>query len=176
MISRRIGSCIVAVVLGVLAVAVPAGAGSVPKPCSVVSAGEVEAVIGMKVAKSLESDSLCERWLADGRTVFLALGPQAIKVRDTEAAVSEMGGVWASKQFGQIICSSVIVPSHPQAGATTCGIDRESLFFGDGFDNATAASTSSLSFSIRVTGGPAGRPFPMESVRALMQKALGRMP
>lgn len=175
MISRRIGSCIVALALGVVTAAMPVRAAAGFKPCSLVSVGETELLTGDSVVKSMESASACQRWLAGGRTFLLALGPRVITPHETEAAIREIGGTWVQKQFGEITCTSAVVPSNLRANTTTCSAGREPLFYADGFDNATVAPKTSVFFTLQVTGGQTGA-VPIEHMHALAAKVFARLP
>lgn len=174
MMSRRIDTRIAALVLvlGVLMLSAPVRARAGNGPCSLISIGETAALTGGKVVKSLEHGSVCQRWTAGGRTLVLTLG--AAETQEPVAASREMGGVWVSKQFGDLTCTSVTVPSHPDANSTACAARAEPLFFGDGFDNATGVTRGPVYFTLRVAGGSTGV-VSLEDVRALAEKVLARL-
>ncbi len=174
MMSRRIETRIAALmlVLGVLMLFAPVRARAGNGPCALISIGETEALTGEKVVRSLERGSVCQRWTAGGRTLILTLG--ASETQEPVAASREMGGAWVSKQFGDLTCTSVIVPSHPRANSTACAARAEPLFFGDGFDNATGVTKGPVYFTLQVTGGSTGI-VSVERVRALAEKVLARL-
>ncbi len=174
MMSRRIDTRVAALLLalGVLMGSAPVRARASNGPCSLISIGETEALMGEKVVRSLERGSVCQRWLAGGRTLVLTLG--AAETQEPAAVIREMGGAWVSKQFGDLTCTSVAVPSHPQANSAACAARVEPLFFGDGFDNATGVTREPVYFTIRVAGGSTGV-VSVEDVRALAEKVLARL-
>ncbi len=174
MMSRRIDTRTAALllVLGVLMLSAPVRAQAGNGPCSLIPIGETEALTGEKVVRSLENGSVCQRWMAGGRTLILTLGPA--ETRESEAAIREMGGVWVSRQFGDLTCTSVIVHGQPRANSTACAARVEPLFFGDGFDNATGVTKGPVYFTLQVTGGLTGI-VSVEHVRALAEEVLARL-
>ncbi len=203
MMGRQVICCGVTLllVLGGFVLSAPANAQMGYKPCSLVSAGETEALVGEKVVKTVEStaprtkanghssaiaNELCQRWLSGGRMFFLMVGvamPEETKVevadrmlsRQAQVKIREMGGTWESKQFGEITCLTVVVRSTRGFDTTTCEAVTIPLFYGDGFDGTTSIVKQPLRFTIQITAGPRGL-VPMDVVHALAEKVLARMP
>ena len=171
------------------------------KPCSLVSGGETEALAGAKIVKWVEShlsyqksggyasegvNSVCQRWLAGGRLFLLTMGaPMTVGAkaesvenmlsRQAQEKIRQLGGTWKSKQFGEIACTAVVIPSNPGLGTTTCAALKGPLFYGDGFDKTASVVKESLLFSLQITAGPRGL-VSMDGVHALAEKLLDRMP
>ena len=203
MMGRQIRSCGVTLllVLGGLVLSAPARAETGYKPCSLVSVGETEALAGETVVKSVEKtvprangngygseivNSVCQRWLSGGRMFFLTVGVPTIEEATVEVAdgvmssqaqetITKMGGTWESKQFGEITCLTVVVPSSRGFDTTTCAATKIPLFYGDGFDRTASIVNEPLRFTLQITGGPKGL-VPMDAVHALAEKVLARMP
>ncbi len=203
MMGRQVRSCGVTLllVLGGLGLSTPASAQMGYKPCSLVSAGETEALAGEKVVKSVEStvprtkgngygseivNSVCQRWLSGGRMFFLTMGApmtdeakvevtDGVLSRQAQEKIRKMGGTWESKQFGEITCLTVVVPSTRGFDATTCAAVKIPLFYGDGFDGTASIVKQPLRFTLQITAGPKGL-VPMDVVHALAEKVLARMP
>ncbi len=203
MTCREVGSCGVALllVLGGLAPSTRAAAQTAYKPCSLVSVGETEAVAGEKVVKSVEGTvphetgdgyegddviSACQRPLARGRTFLLTVGVPAtegtrvvsagdVLRRQAHERVRKTRGTWESRQFGEITCTAVVVPSNPGLGATTCAAVTYPLYYGDGFDGTASVVREPLLFTLRFMAGPEGT-VSMDGVHALAEKVLARMP
>jgi hypothetical protein len=203
MMGRQVRSCGVTLllVLGGLVVPAPASAQMGYRPCSLVSVGETEALAGEKVVKSVEStvprtkgngygseivNSVCQRWLSAGRMFFLTLGvpvtdeakvevADGVLSRESQEKIREMGGTWESKQFGEITCLTVVVPSTRGFDTTTCAAVKIPLFYGDGFDRTASIVKEPLRFTLQITAGPKGL-VPVDVVHALAEKVLARMP
>lgn len=199
--SRQVSSCGVALllVLGGLVLSAPASAQTGYKPCSLVSVSETEVLAGEKVAKSVESTipykrgtdnnrenvrSICQRLLTGNRTFLLIMGVMTKGYGDaaeealgkqSQEKIRKMGGTWESKQFGEVTCATVVVPSNSGFGNTTCVAEKGPLFLGDGFDNTTSAEKGHLFFVLQITAGPNGI-VPMDRVHELAEEVLARMP
>lgn len=203
MMWRQVGSYRVALLLALVGfvLAAPATARTRYKTCLLVSVSETEALAGEKVVKSIESnvphkkgngydsegvDSACKRWLASGRLFLLTVGARVtpgtkvesvgdVLGRQAQAKIGKTGGTWESKQFGEIACTMVVVPSNPGLATTTCGAEKHPLYYGDGFDGTALFVKKPLLFTLQITAGPEGRTISMDRVHALAEKVLARM-
>lgn len=177
-------------VLGGLSLSAPATARAGYQPCSLVSVSETEALAGTKVVKSVESatlrDSVCRRWLAGDRMFLLTVGVSTTGEANVALAadglssqayerIRNMGGTRVSKQFGEITCTTVGVPSNPGLGTTTCSAVKIPLYYGDGFDWTASVVKQPLRFTLQIAAGPKGL-VSMDAAHALAEKVLARMP
>jgi len=188
-------------VLGGVVLSAPATARTRHNPCVLVSVSETEALAGEKVVKSVESpvphkkgngtdiegaNSVCKRWLASGRLFLLTVGDRVtagtkvesvgdVLGRQAQAKIGNAGGTWELKQFGEIACTMVVVPSNPGLDTTTCGAEKHPLYYGDGFDGTALFVKKPLLFTLQISAGPDGRTISMDRVHALAAKVLARI-
>jgi hypothetical protein len=154
------------------------------QPCSLVSIADAEALTGMKVTESDESDapyekdehhdhpdvlSICNRYFAKPLELQLSVTSRPVTPEgrerdkaDDQAALDfarSRGGKIDKKDFGNIRCSTLTMSGElARANSTTCASEK-----GD------------LAFWLGVSASPKGL-VPMEKVKAVAEKILSRMP
>ncbi len=153
------------------------------KPCSLLTAAEIETALGAKVGTPSETDtpykkgpaqdhdgvlSACS-WSGEGRTIFLGVSTAAVTSegkergkkakRDSEENLRKQGMTVERKAFGPVECS-ILTPGKGQKAprGTTCEGEKGPLVY-------------FLSVSTKVELPPV----PMERLKGLAEKAASRL-
>ncbi|MBI5026695.1 MAG: hypothetical protein HZC12_08250 [Nitrospirae bacterium] len=141
----------------------PDDASAVTDACKLLSAGEIEAVVGGKVGRSgaLETTEMCQMMAG---TYFVTVRRFAKKDADTKHAsegiekAKKMGIKMTEEKHGNTTCSTAIGNSRTPAYITGCTVDKGGVIVG-----------------VEVMSPSEAQMVPVSKLRPLAEKAAGRL-
>lgn len=152
---------VVACILWTWGMVRPDDASAVTDACKLLSAGEIEAVVGGKVNRGLETPEMCQMMAG---TSFVTVRRFAKKDADTKHAsegiemAKKMGLKMTEEKHGNTTCSTIIGNSRTPAYITGCTLDKGGVMVW-----------------VEVTVPSEAQMVPLAKIRPLVEKAASRL-